>query len=61
MFTPGIRKVLSPINKDLEREEIEDMAVRLGFHAYSINGDIYVRLTKKSWIKTEFRTSDFYG
>jgi hypothetical protein len=59
MFTSGIRKILTPLNDDVDKDELEKMAVELGFYAYSLKGDIYVRLTKKSWMKTEFRVSDF--
>lgn len=60
MYTQGVNKILMP-RKTLEREEIQSMAVSLGYSAYCYNGDIYVMLTKKSWIKTVFRLADFTG
>lgn len=57
-YTQGVNKILIP-RKELEKEEIQSIAVSLGYSAYCYNGDIYVMLTKKSWIKTVLRLADF--
>lgn len=58
MFTVGVTKVLIPRNKDLSLDDLKPAACELGYHAICFHGDIYVRFTKKTWIKTVFRLSD---
>lgn len=60
MHTQGVTKILFP-KKEIEKDELQSLAVSLGYSAYCYKGDIYVMLTKKSWIQTVFRLSDFTG
>lgn len=59
-YTSGVTKIFRSREDSHALEDVERIAVSCGYEALCFRGDIYVRLTKKGWIKSPFRLIDFY-